>query len=135
MLATCSALRPNILSVGEPLEHVEEERAQLADLGEATLGDRPRPAADEGEQQDQDRPGERAGRARSADRSTTTAPSTRSGTATASARAGWNDRDVGVQRIEPVDDDAGQLAAPLAPVVGRARARAGGRSGRPAGAA
>ncbi len=40
------------------LEHVEEEGAQPADLGESPLGDRPGPPADHREQQDQDRTGD-----------------------------------------------------------------------------
>ena len=39
----------------EAAQHVEEERTEVADLGEPPVGDGPRPAADEPEQQDEDR--------------------------------------------------------------------------------
>ena len=39
-------------------EHVQEERAEIADLGKSPFGDRARPAADDRQQQDQDRAGE-----------------------------------------------------------------------------
>ena len=46
------------LERGEAAQHVEEERAEPADLGKAPLGDRARPSTDVRQQQDEDRPGE-----------------------------------------------------------------------------
>ena len=47
MLSTCSRLATEHLQRRQAAEHVQEERAEIADLGKTTVGDRPRPATDD----------------------------------------------------------------------------------------
>ena len=94
------------------LQDVEEECAQPAQLGEPAFGDRARPTADHGQQQDQDRPrdDEDQHRRRVHDRDRREHEQ-RHGDGEGSCRLG--DRDVGLERLAPGDDDRGQLAAAL----------------------
>ena len=118
MLSTCSALRPNILSVARPPQHVEEEGAEPVDLGEPPLRDGPRPAADEPEQQDEDRPGQdQDQRRRRVDDEDRGEHEQRDGHGQRPGRL--ERRQVGIDVVHPVDDDPGQLAGPLASRPGR----------------
>ena len=102
----------------EPLEHVEEEGAQPAELDEATLGDHARPPTDEGEEQDQDRPGQQEDEdGRRIDRADGDQHEERH--RDGEDPGGLEDRHPGVERLGPVDDDGRQLAASFATGVDR----------------
>ena len=105
------------LECRQPLENIEEERAQPSELDESTLRDRPRPATDQSEQQDEDRPGEQqdqcGGRVEHQDR---TEHEQRDGDGKGARRLERGD--VRVDRVHPVDDDADQFPAPLATRIG-----------------
>ena len=103
---------PEELEGREPLEHVEEEGAEPAKLDEATLGDHPCPPPDEGEEQDQDRPGQQEDEdGRRVDRPDRSQHEKRH--SDGEDPGGLEDRHPGVERVGPVDDDGRQLAASL----------------------
>ena len=107
------------LERGEAPQHVEEERAEPADLGEPPRGDRARPATDVRQQQDEDRAGEEQDeRGRRVDDEDRGHDQERDGDG--ERPGGLERRDVGIDRVQPVERDPGQLAGPLATRVGRA---------------
>ena len=129
MFADLLRATPEHLQRRQAAEHVEEERAQVADLGEPPLRDRPRPAADDRQQEDEDRSGEQQDqRRRRVDDEDRAEHEERDGDG---QRPGRLERgDVRIERVEPAADDAGQLAAPLAARPGRAeREHVGGQVG------
>ena len=103
-----------------PLEHVQEEGTQPAQLGEPRpLTTRVRPA-DDREQQDQHRAGDHQHERRRRVESEHDHQDEH-GTIAARRRAGWYEVRPGVDRVEPSGQHARQLAAPLGP-GGRGRA-------------
>ena len=128
-VAVASADRADVLDLlgpsSEHLErrqaakHVQEERAQIADLGKTTVGDRPRPATDDRQQQDEDRSREdqdKRGRRIYQKHGHEHQEGNRDG-----QRAGrLVCRYVRLQRIDPAADDPGQLAATFTADPGRA---------------
>jgi hypothetical protein len=118
MFSTCSGPRPNIFSVGQSAEHVQEERAEVADLGESPFRDRSRPATDDGQQQNQDRSGEKQHERRQrVDHEDRSEHEERDGDGQC---PGWLVRGhVRVERVDPGAEDPGQLAAPFPARPGR----------------
>ncbi len=109
----------------DPAQHVEEERAEPADLREPPFGDRPRPAADEPEQQDEDRAGEQEDeRRRRIDDEDRTEDEQRDCDGERARRLERGE--VGVDVVEPVGHDRDQLAAFARARSTPARGRGGG---------
>ena len=97
----------------ETAQHVQEERAEVADLGESPIGDRPRPSTDEAEEEDEDRSGEQQDeRGRRIEHQDDRQHQQRDGDR--QHPGGLEHRDVGVHVGEPAGHDAGQFADPLA---------------------
>ena len=118
IVSTCSRAPTEHLERREPLQHVEEEGAEPAELDEATLGDHPCPPPDEGEEQDQDRPGQQEDEdRRRVDRADRDQDEQRH--RDGEDPGGLEDRHPGVERLGPVDDDRRQLAASFATGVDR----------------
>ncbi len=112
-VADLLAAPPEHLERREAGQHVEEEGTQPADLGEPTLGDRLRPAADEPEQEDEDRPGHEQDQGRRwVDHQDGGQDEQRDRDRQRAGRL--ERRQVGVDGVHPVGDDPCQFAGPFA---------------------
>ena len=118
MLAACSRLRPNILSVAMPCSTSRKKALIQLSSTKRRCGDRPGLAADQRQQQDQHRPGKQQHqRGPGIEQEDGEEDESRQQACQIARRQELGD--VVVQRLDTLDDRVDQLTAALRPRVGR----------------